>query len=196
MMGILLICLVGRLACVCSNGAQSTHVSIFGKSCSFCLFVSSGQACSKRGASVCSNGTVPACFNIWQIVLCFFPTLPHNQNSLFFAKSTKSTAKETTLQQRTMVCNNNNILDGDLSSANTRMRSSSVCSCRLNSCVSSREGEGHEKGRFDFVFLSFFDGLSTHLEDHRPSQEQLQVQQQDYQYHYRRVIHFIDLSTK
>jgi hypothetical protein len=46
-------------------------------------------------------------------------------------------------------------------------------------------------------FLSFFDGLSTHLEDHRPSQEQLQVQQQDYQYHYQRqVIHFIDLSAK
>jgi hypothetical protein len=123
---------------------QSTHVSIFGKSC-FCQFVSVGQACSKRGASVCSNGTVPVCFNIWPIVStprCFFQRFHAIQNSLF-CQSTKNTANETTLHL-TMVCNNNNILDGDLSSANTRMRSSSGCSCRLlNSCiVSNGEGEG------------------------------------------------------
>ena len=55
-----------------------------------------GQACSKRGASVCSNATVPRMIQYLSTPRCFFQCF-HATKIHFFAKSTKTTT--TSLQQ-------------------------------------------------------------------------------------------------
>ena len=142
-----------------------------------------GQACSKRGASVCSNcQSVPLVsifgnrVNSTLLFQRFFQRF-HAMKIHFLPKAPKhctpSLHQQHQKKQRTMMRNNNNInINNDrvLMKQSTRGRAP-LPSVRVDSFVSNREGEGrrHEKGRSVSVFL--VDGLSTHLEDHRPSQK-------------------------
>ena len=68
-----------------------------------------GQACSKRGASVCSNATVPRMIQYLSTPRCFFQRFHGDQRNTFLPKAPKTpkAPKETTLHL-TMMCNNNN----------------------------------------------------------------------------------------
>ena len=117
-----------------------------------------GQACSKRGASVCSNCQSVPLVSIFgnrvNSTLLFLNAFSNASTLRIFTfcqkhQNTITALTTPTLHQRTMMCNNNNNnininINNDLS-VNTRMRCSSVCcSCRLDSCiVSIGEGDGH-----------------------------------------------------
>jgi hypothetical protein len=204
MMGILSILgafLLDRLVYV--QTAQSTHVSIFGKSCSFCLFVSSGQACSTREVHLYAQTAQSTHVSIFgqscQLHPAFFQRFHANQpkNHFFCQKhsqNTKSTAKETT-QHSTMMCNNNNnsLLDNDHTRGHPSVRAEWTGS---NGCVSNREeGEGRTTWRRTLRFRRSLSRTSNTLGGSSTEPKQLQHDYQ--QYHYQRqVIHFIDLSTK
>jgi hypothetical protein len=135
--------------------------------------VSVGQACSTREVHLYAQTAQSPKFRYlanMSTPRLLFPMLPRYQNSLFCQNHQKhQRCTKGPWAPTTTTCIDND--HAQIETANTRMRSSSICSCRLNSCVLSREGEGegHEKGRSDSIVL--FDGLSTHLEDPRSSQK-------------------------
>ena len=96
-----------------------------------------GQACSKRGASVCSNATVPRMIQYLSTPRCFFQRFHGDQRNTVCQKhqntiSAPTTPKETKLHS-TMMCNNNNnnnVLDNDRQPTRGRTPLPSACPCR------------------------------------------------------------------